>query len=1703
MYDSLESMRKKLLDLSTRNALLNYRFPSGKSIRSTFVEPDRISDTLSSGETLSFASVPEPNEKTLIDAGYIQIDDETGEYLKNERPTAEKWAKHLKLNTRYEHTDSGTSQEITDTNAQAPAIKKLQTLMYQDVLDKRLRDVRNNAEAAISDAGANILYLTIGFLEWYESDYSTTKRLAPLINIPVMLTKNKRPDGQGVFRYSIEQKDDQLTSNETLNKKLMQEFNLDLPEMTDEIDPESYFKTIEQTVLKQKPKWKLRRYTVLGLFNFTKQVMYQDINPDNWPKDNPLEAHPVISHLFGKNALSEARQLSGCQKDYAIDQMEQLHQKFPVIYDADTSQHSALIDAVNGDNLVVIGPPGSGKSQTITNLIAALIANKKKVLFVAEKMAALNVVKSRLDKAGLGDFCLELHSHKTNKVKIFEDIKIRLDKRDQFRSSEAINDTIDQCESYKTQLNAYVELINTCWKNTGLKICDILNSAVCLQEQLQLNPEQIAMKGVNGDSLTPVRSATLKDQADMLGDIFFQVAEQAENGDITRHFWYGMNRSGLSDVQQNKLITALESWNDSLQNVKECWKEAACKLEIDYDGMVTLETVQRINEKVGNLPPDADGLIHLFQPLQPHVDHLGTWLTGYKNSHARLIELRQSFKDTAIIDSETMTLIDRIDNFCRAAGIDLRTSLQLFMHAANDVRQLHETASSLEKQLDNIKANVPGELHACFTFTQSGITSFSQLISLIDALPAEDWSYRNDLFDNPSIDPVLRTMTEALERLHPQYEMLSKTFAMKQIPETGQLKGWYTRYKKGGVFRWFSSEWKGACLSIKALAVQHDVSLKSLSDQLPALITYSEGLGALSDEVKQAPWIAALYSGIDTPIDRLNALRRWYQSIREVYGVGFMEKAPIGNALIHLDYSIVQAVQGAAHQGLLVEVQEIAKKTDALRSFFPHWFLKENGTQFLVGRLSGMDAYCTSLAKWINQIAASYELPFSALIEQRTVLAETQRQIADCHEHPVAVIFAEADYFTSMMPGHYNSNQYAHAMSLLSALKIILSEEMLTESLRQNPTQQAYKTIVDLKCLLSEPLEREKQNKALFCEAGDVDAELWEASAGSSIRCLIARNRQALSHPDWIAVWGSYLRLKEKLSSEGAATFIKHLEQEKIPKEKLKDIVRLGFLYPLSMEILEENKILETFSGMEHEAIRKKFRSYDYAIIEQQREVIASQADSDIDLEVGVSSGRVGDYTQMSLIKHNLRLKKPRIAIRQLMDKAGESIMTLKPCFMMSPMSVAQYLAPGKLSFDVVIMDEASQIRPEDALGAIARGMQVVIVGDPKQLPPSNFFRSLDNNDDKDDDEVVGAERTESILEAVQPVFKERLLSWHYRSKHESLIAFSNQRFYDRGLTIFPSPFKNDPAYGIKYQRVDGCFENRRNKEEAHKVVEGLLQQLQRYPDDSIGIVAMNVAQQEEIENEIEVIKQQQPKLIAFLRKNEQSGDPLFIKNLESVQGDERDVIIISMTYGPLSRGCNSMPQRFGPINNDGGWRRLNVLFTRAKKRMLIYSSMDSGFIRPTGTSGRGVVELRNWLQYCETGAVQEFEITGKKADSDFEIAVMKALTKHGYECEPQLGVSGYRLDLAVRHPSQPGHFLMGIECDGASYHSAKSARERDRLRQEVLEGLGWKIRRIWSTDWFRNSGACLQPILNELERLCPIGSEMHERNVMSESDIE
>ena len=457
---------------------------------------------------------------------------------------------------------------------------------------------------------------------------------------------------------------------------------------------------------------------------------------------------------------------------------------------------------------------------------------------------------------------------------------------------------------------------------------------------------------------------------------------------------------------------------------------------------------------------------------------------------------------------------------------------------------------------------------------------------------------------------------------------------------------------------------------------------------------------------------------------------------------------------------------------------------------------------------------------------------------------------------------------------------------------------------------------------------------------------------------------------------------------------------------------------------------------------------------------------------------------QLRFLQREIEKRSRHKPIRQLVEQAGDIIQELKPVFMMSPLSIATYLAPGSVKFDLVVFDEASQVRPVDALGALMRTKKAVVVGDSRQLPPTSFFERAAQSDESDGDTVT------ADIESILGLFSsggapERRLRWHYRSRHESLIAVSNREFYDNNLMVFPSPDINREAAGLRFHHLPGAVFDRgrsaTNRLEAEAVAQAVMDHADRNPELSLGVAAFSVAQAQAIQDRLELLRRQDGSREEYFAAHPE--EPFFVKNLENVQGDERDVIFISVGYGRNDTGQVAM--NFGPINNEGGERRLNVLITRAKQQCHVFTNLRADDIDLDRSKAIGVRALKTFLAYAETGILpmdvpQESDFA---VDSPFQRAVTAAVRGRGYDVAEEVASGGYFIDLAIRDQASPGRYILGIECDGAKYHSARSARDRDRLRESVLEGLGWKLHRIWSTDWFRHPERELERTVQAIEK--------------------
>jgi very-short-patch-repair endonuclease len=607
-----------------------------------------------------------------------------------------------------------------------------------------------------------------------------------------------------------------------------------------------------------------------------------------------------------------------------------------------------------------------------------------------------------------------------------------------------------------------------------------------------------------------------------------------------------------------------------------------------------------------------------------------------------------------------------------------------------------------------------------------------------------------------------------------------------------------------------------------------------------------------------------------------------------------------------------------------------------------------------------------------------------------------------------------------------------------------------------------------------------------FGVIGQIETDSWfgndDAFSSQTLKAIRARAQVALAGEPQFSSWCDYSSASDRLRTSALKFLVDLAATGQLRSSALRDAFRYVHANSLVDEAFRAHPKLAQFAALSHEQVRERFQALDRECIALQRQRAALMI-SGIPVPGGIGYGPAASYTDLRLLEREMAKQKRHIPLRALMRRASGALQALKPCFMMGPLSVAQYLEPGKVTFDLLIVDEASQLRPQDALGAIARVDQVVIVGDQKQLPPTSFFDRIGEEDDEAEEETGAIEDAESILDVATSLYRPaRMLKWHYRSRHGSLIAFSNKEFYKNELVVFPSPTPSSGALGIKFIHVpEGVFESRRNKAEAQRIVRSAVLHMEQRQDETLGIVAMNAPQRELIEDLLEQELKRHSVAAEYVKSPQNILEPLFVKNLENVQGDERDVIYISATYGKTVDG--HFHQRFGPVTGPTGHRRLNVLFTRARKRVVLFSSMTADNIRVQPNSSHGVRALKGYLHYAATGILETALFSGREPDSDFEVEVASALRERGLEVVAQVGVAGYFIDLAVKDPDKIDAFILGIECDGATYHSSLSARDRDRLRQSVLEDLGWNIHRVWSTDWFRQPEREVSRIMSVVER--------------------
>jgi len=1691
---ALGDLRGRLLDLTGNNPLLNYKHGrSTRYIRVVDELPGHVATSLLNGKSFRFGPVPKPTKEELK-----EWQEKTG---KEGEPSSEDWARRYGIQTDYEvpqDTRQGAKGRHSD--------QFLQTLHLPNPLESRLASIARLARTSIEETGVNMLHLVVGFLEWYEDEESDKPRLAPLITVPVSLTKGQLQPSTRTYDYELEFSGEDCQENVSLGARLEQDFAYELPSLPDEIDAEAYLKEVARSIKTKFPRWKVRRFITLGFFNFGKLLMYRDLDPKTWPEDRKLEDNPLVSSVIaGTKQLENATQdgmHTAFEDECRIDEIDDIYESFPIIDDADSSQHSALIDAVKGKNLVIEGPPGTGKSQTITNLIAAAMYSGKTVLFVSEKLAALEVVKQRLDRLGLGLYCLELHSHATQKSGVIESLKQRIEAPAR-KPPAAYDDQIRRHRKLRNILANHADRLNSPWRETGMTIHQILVGAVRLREELPeslrdvLDPEAETSDWSNHflEDLTQDSKAYQSLTANLVDELDGRPIHQ-------HHPWRGIQASDLPIHHHKRAVGALEAWNEALASLRDHWNE----LE-QFDSEVPEDNW----EQVRGMPDEFK--------LLPNSDTNLSWTAlpwAVQEGCARLKELNDGWNQLQDglqsagnkVDLEGLSKLDlsaahNTLDALKGAGVAesaILGDLEAFVPKIEELLSLAEELSGYLTEYASACDLPPdlGFLKAEFSWTS--LSRVAWLLYYVRIVRSEGLRFRNSAWMDPSVLQAIKNFVPRIRQLHAKRGELSELFAFESLPSEDALPILMGTLKEAGVFRrLFHSDYKKAKSDACSFLVNGKKSfdprtIVALLGNLQSHLQQEAELHEHAKEVCQFP--EGLWHGPDTDTDllsnltefhqwifnecnastgglfaadKLNAFGTWCLSCPEqdlerllaLERINFVEKA---NRI----FSVTELLDQSSESGIILP------KDAAL---LPEGDTPESYASILAG--------ARGVSMIMTQPAWSAEESLKKA-EENAVLFAKLRQDLEMWLTSVNELNKEAFQATLATDPSFagdSADTLVATYVWAQAIQGLSDGSPIKKTLLQKPSPETFQFLSQWTSRLkSELTKAEKAGKA-FASIAKADLSAWTMDC-PTISSIAERNDQAIAHPEMLPAYLRFLTTRETLQNTGLSKLAATIESNACTPEMIGNACRHAVLLGLSNKILDQQPDLGKFDGDRHHQVQADFRKIDKELLNLTAGKVAAEVSRRCPPQ-GLRGVRVRDHSEMELLLHESNKQRSHLPIRQLLRRAGLATRALKPCFMMGPRSVAQYLDPTAITFDLLVIDEASQMKPADAIGAVARVQQVVVVGDPKQLPPTSFFDRLNSADEEEDEFALGT--SESILDAMIPIFTARRLRWHYRSRHEALIAFSNRSFYDNNLLLFPSPGSSNGDLGVIFHRIDdGCFSDQVNPTEALAVAKRVEELLSKDPTLSLGVATMSAKQRDQIEGTIDRLAKDNPTFNRALAKNAELYEKIFVKNLESVQGDERAVMLISCTYGPSEIGGRVF-QRFGPINSDVGWRRLNVLFTRSRNRMEIFSSMKSSDIIASETSSRGVIAFRQFLHYAETKNFEPGHTTGRPPDSDFEIAVSRLLAEHGFECEYQVGAAGFFIDLAVKHPKEPGRYIMGIECDGATYHSAKSARDRDRLRQEILESLGWNIRRIWSTDWFENPRGCIAPFIEELWSIASI----------------
>lgn len=1602
LAEKLDRARMELLDLSARNRLLNMP-KSAKGSKTIELVDERSAEIfrLLVGEGKAFTFLPGlPSRKSAKEGqdGLLPEEEEDSDVIHD-----------LALPEDEELDERGIAARHTDT--------RLQTRFTPEGLQKRLLDLYYDARTLEDEQGVNVLYLTLGSLRWVDPNDKKNIRHAPLLLIPVSLER-----GTAGERFRLRARPEDFATNLSLENFLDRLHGIRLPEVeiSDTMDISGYFDGVSAS-LDGKEGWGVEPdQIVLGFFSFAKFMMYRDLDATTWPETSALTAKALLRGLLA-DGFEAGEALH--PEDEAIDRIippAELHH----ILDSDSSQTLAVHEVRMGRNLVIQGPPGTGKSQTIANLIAAAIVDGKTVLFVAEKMAALEVVKRRLDATGVGGACLELHSHKANKKAVLEEIK-RTWESGAPRTAD-IGSLNERLAELRNELNGHPARLHRVDRVSGLSPYQVLGQLVRLRASGE-QPNDIEL--VNPEEWTRVgyeeRHGILRELVDRVREI----------GNPSAHVWYGVERASVTPMDAERLTSRLAEYVRAGEALLEGATRLATWLhdkapDSGREVSPLIEKARRIAEAplsreavASDLWADPDGLRNLVQS--------GEKLSALRTQLDSILQAEAWSVDHA---NATDTL-RRLDDQSHNADLDDIALL------AERLPPVIDTAGELARCLGETEAE-----------TVEDISMLARLAASIAAAPVAPtsaladpvWEMQPKLPGD--ILAALQKYGDARARL--EGKLSEAAWDTDLTSARGTLAAHGT-----GLFKALSGEWRRANRLVGSFLSN---PTQPLTETLAQLDLLRQGRSAKSeldrDESAARSAFGGLWRGARSDPAQLAELVEWQGGLSDM-----------GKAVRRI----------AAREPDRKQISRLISRISDLDGVTA---LAEGFSGLVRG--AGTDR-ATEMASLAAELATADRATRMAFSQMPVRVKDRIRALDHLHEaQTLRSLIDESDRIGASAFGPLWHGAQSRWPDLEAAMRWMAANSDISETAGRVEDRGTTAALADQ---IETDAARFSGNLERI--AADLQLDLAQSLGGPlddvSMADLNARLASWSNAGEALFQWTAYRDRSQKARELGCEELVEKLQDGELAPEQVIPAFEMAYFETMHENLGVADPNLARFDGALHSRKVTEFAQFDLQRIRVSADETVRAHYRRVPPRDGGAIGPLG------VLRNELQKRRGHMPIRRLVERAGPALQALKPVFMMSPLSVAQFLAPGAVEFDLLIMDEASQIQPVDALGAVARAKQVVVVGDPRQLPPTSFFARMTGGGEDDEDDGTRVTDIESILGLFTARgLPMRMLRWHYRSRHQSLIAVSNRQFYESKLFVVPSPYTAEAGMGLRFHHIpDGLFDTggkRCNMIEAKVVAKAIIEHALSHPDLSLGVAAFSVAQRRAILDELELLRRANPETEGFFHSH--PSEPFFVKNLENVQGDERDVIFISVGYGPTVPG-GRVPMRFGPLGSEGGERRLNVLISRAKQRCEIFASMTDEDIDPDfAMSRKGVFAFRMFLHFARTGHLAMGEATGRDHDSVFEEQVAKALHERGYHVHRQVGLAGFFIDLAVSDPERPGRYLIGIECDGASYHDALSARDRDRLRQSVLESHGWHIHRIWSTDWFQRPQQELDRVVAAIE---------------------